>query len=200
MPRPPDAELEERIVAAAIRLLDRGGDRAITLRAVAKEAGTTTPTIYQRFRNREVLMKRLIDQITEETMVMFESTRSIEAMFRAFLDDSRAHPTRMNLTVQTFGARYVSGERMPAFELLQTRIEVEVGIRGRECEDLALAIASLAFGTAQGMIAAGKDSRHAAQFQRTALEALRMLLAAFSRNGKGRVAARRAQKKKARLR
>jgi len=200
MPRPPDAELEERIVAAAIRLLDRGGDRAITLRAVAKEAGTTTPTIYQRFRNREVLMKRLIDQITEETMVMFESTRSIEAMFRAFLDDSRAHAMRVNLVVQTFGARYVSGERMPAFELLQTRIEVEVGIRGRECEDLALAIASLAFGTAQGMIAAGKDSRHAAQFQRTALEALRMLLAAFSRNGKGRVAARRAQKKKARLR
>ena len=200
MPRPPDAELEERIVAAAIRLLDRGGDRAITLRAVAKEAGTTTPTIYQRFRNREVLMKRLIDQITEETMVMFESTRSIEAMFRAFLDDSRAHPTRMNLTVQTFGARYVSGERMPAFELLQARIEVEVGIRGRECEDLALAIASLAFGTAQGMDAARGNTRHAAQFQRTALEALRMLLAAFSRNGKGRVPTRRAQKKKARLR
>jgi len=200
MPRPPDAELEERIVAAAIRLLDRGGDRAITLRAVAKEAGTTTPTIYQRFRNREVLMKRLVDQITEETMVMFESTRSIEAMFRAFLDDSRAHPTRMNLTVQTFGARYVSGERMPAFELLQARIEVEVGIRGRECEDLALAIASLAFGTAQGMDAARGNTRHAAQFQRTALEALRMLLAAFSRNGKGRVPTRRAQKKKARLR
>ena len=49
MPRTPDPELEDRIVAAAMRLLDRGGEEAITMRAVAQEAGTTTPTIYERF-------------------------------------------------------------------------------------------------------------------------------------------------------
>ena len=65
MPRLPDAALEERIVAAAIRLLDRGGESAITLRAVAKEAGTSTPTIYQRFPDRATLMKKLIGQLTD---------------------------------------------------------------------------------------------------------------------------------------
>ncbi len=198
MPRMPDAELEQRIVAGAVRLLDAGGEGAITLRAVAKEAGTTTPTIYKRFRDRDVLMQRLVDGLTDEMMAVFQSTRSVEAMVRAFLDESRARPMRVNLMVTTFGERYAAGESMPAFELLQSRIELEVGTRGKECEDLALAIASLAFGTAQGMIAAGSDTRHAAQFRRTALHALRMLLAGFRKSGKGRTPGRGSGSEKAR--
>jgi AcrR family transcriptional regulator len=198
MPRLPDAALEERIVAGAVRLLDAGGEGAITLRAVAKEAGTTTPTIYKRFRDRDVLMQRLVDGLTDEMMAVFQSTRSVEAMVGAFLDESRARPMRVNLMVTTFGARYAAGESMPAFELLQLRIKKEVGIGGRECEDLALAIASLAFGTAQGMIAAGSDTKHAAEFERTAMHALRLLLKAFSRSRQRRMPVRLALKKKAR--
>src|SRR5664279_3331999 len=100
-------------------------------------------------------------------MDIFQPIASIQGIFRAYLRHSRSHPMRVGLMVETFGARYVAGEKMPAFELLQSRIVEEVGIRGRECEDLALAIASLGFGTAQGMIAAGNDTRQAAQFQRT---------------------------------
>jgi len=196
MPRLPDAELEERIVAAAMRLLDRGGEPSITLRSVAKEAGTTTPTIYQRFRNREELMKGVIRRATQEVMDILEPTVSIEGLFRAYLLHARTHPTRVGLMVETFGARYVARERMPAFELLQSRIVEEIGIKGRGCEDLALAIASLGFGTAQGMIAAGNDSRHAAQFRRTAVHALRMLLIAFSAERKSRVPVRRGSAKK----
>ena len=68
---------------------------------------------------------------------------------------------------------------MPALELLESRITSEMGIRGRAKEDLALAIASLGLGTAQGMIATGGKTRHAAQMQRTSVRALRMLLLAF---------------------
>lgn len=198
MPRRPDAELEEKIVAAAMRLLDGGGEPAITLRAVAQEAETTTPTIYERFRNREVLMKRLVDQATEDLMALLQPLASIEAFFRSYLRHSRVHPMRVGLMVETFGARYVAGDKMPAFELLQSRIETEIGIKGRKCEDLALAIASLGFGTAQGMIAAGSNTQHAAQFQRSALEALRMLLAAFSRDKEGQAAARHSRGKESR--
>ncbi len=189
MPRTPDAELEERIVAAAMRLLDRGGESAITLRAVAKEAETTTPTIYQRFKDREVLMQRLVGEATVELADILQPLRSIEAIFRNFIRHACAHPTRMSLLVATFGARYVAGEKMPALELLRAHITEEVGIKGREREDLALAIASLAFGTAQGMIAAGSDSNLAGQFLRSAVQALRLLLAAFSRGTTSRVAA-----------
>jgi len=68
MPRSPDPALEGRLIAAALRLLDRGGESAITLRAVAKEAGTTTPSIYERFRSREALMMRLVDHATDEVV------------------------------------------------------------------------------------------------------------------------------------
>lgn len=196
MPRLPDAGLEQRIIAAATRLLDRGGESAITLRAVAKEAGTSTPTIYQRFPDRATLMKTLIGQLTDGVMDILRPQASIEAIFRQYLKYSQSHTMRVGLMIETFGSRYVAGARMPAFELLQSRITEEIGIKGRECEDLALAIASLAFGTAQGMLAAGGDSRHATQFQRTAIQALRMLLAAFSRGTKSQVPTSRARHKK----
>ena len=92
MPRVPDADLEERIVAAAMRLLDSGGEEAITLRAVAKEAGTTTPTIYQRFRDREVLMERLVDKATEEVMAILQPMATVEAIFREYLRHSPRAP------------------------------------------------------------------------------------------------------------
>jgi AcrR family transcriptional regulator len=200
MPRSPDAELEERIVAAAIRLLDRAGEPAITLRAVAKEAGTTTPTIYQRFEDREVLMKHVIHRVTEEVVAALRRATSIEGLVRAYLRDAQAHPMRLELSVHTFGKRYVAGEAMPAFELLQARIEEKIGIKGRACEDLALAIAALAFGTAQGMAASAVNPKHVEQIERSALRALRMLVAAFSRGGKSRARIAPARKKKSRTR
>jgi AcrR family transcriptional regulator len=184
MPRKPDPVLEQKIVAAAVRLLDRGGEEAVTLRAVAKEAGTTTPTIYERFHDRDELIQQVVVLATEEIVAAIQPKTSIEAMFEEYLRYCRAHPVRLNLTVGTFGKRYVSGEPMPAFDLLRFRISSQIGIKGRECEDLALAIASLAFGTAQGVIAAGKRTRHAKEFQRASLQALRRLLGAFQRGAK----------------
>ena len=181
MPRKPDPVLEQKIVAAAARLLDRGGEAAVTLRAVAKEAGTTTPTIYERFHDRDGLIQQIVVLATEEIVAALQPKTSIQGMFEEYLRYCRAHPMRLNLTVGTFGKRYVAGEPMPAFDLLRFRITAQIGIRGRECEDLALAIASLAFGTAQGVIAAGKRTPHAKEFHRASLQALRRLLGAFTR-------------------
>lgn len=87
---------------------------------------------------------------------------------------------RFNLTVETFAGRLVVGEKMPVYELLKCRISRQFGIRGRKCEELSLAVASLAFGTVRGMIAAGSDTKHAEDLQKASLGALRLLLAAFS--------------------
>ena len=43
MPRHPDPDLEERILKAAHALWRRGGDKALTMRVVARAAGTNTP-------------------------------------------------------------------------------------------------------------------------------------------------------------
>jgi AcrR family transcriptional regulator len=49
MPRHPDPFLEGQILDAAAGLWRKGGDKALTIRAVAQAAHTTTPTIYRRF-------------------------------------------------------------------------------------------------------------------------------------------------------
>lgn len=49
IPRPRDPEIEDRIVAAVRRLLDRSGYDALTMTAVADEAGVGKPAIYRRF-------------------------------------------------------------------------------------------------------------------------------------------------------
>lgn len=45
---------------------------------------------------------------------------------------------------------------MPVYQLLKAQLTKEVGVHGTRCEQLAMAIASLAPGTARGMIAAGE--------------------------------------------
>jgi AcrR family transcriptional regulator len=181
MPRTPDPELEERIVAAAMRLLDRAGESAITMRAVAREAGTTTPTIYERFPDREAVLRRVAERGTDELFLILQPLRRVEAMAQQYLRFSCAHPMRYDLTVEIFGARFVAGEPRPVFDLFKSRLTEEIGVTGRRCEDLALAIASLFVGTARGMVAAGTDTHHANELRRASMAALRLLLKAFSR-------------------
>lgn len=181
MPKRPDPQLEARVVAAAMRLLDRDGEEGITMRSVAAEAGTTTPTIYERFRDRDALLQRVLEEATVELLAVLEPEHSIEGIFEAYLQFNAARPMRFNLTVQTFGRRLTMGEKMPVFDLVRSRIRQQLGSSTREAEDVSLAIASLLLGTVGGMIAAGVDSHHASELKRTSLSALRKLLAAFSK-------------------
>lgn len=189
MPRTPDPELEDRIVAAALRLLDRGGDAAVTMRAVAREAGTTTPTLYERFADRDALIRQVARRGTEEVVAAIRPLTSVEGTAREFLRFNCAHPMRFNLTVETFNARFVAHEPRPAFDLLKTRLTEEVGVTGSKCEDLALAIASLFIGTARGMIAVGCETRHASELRRAALSALRLLMQSFSDSARAQLEA-----------
>lgn len=186
MPRTPDPELEDRIVAAALRLLDRGGDAAVTMRAVASEAATTTPTIYERFQDRDALMLRVVLRVTDEAFAVLQAMRSVEQLFSEFLRFNCQHPLRFNVSVQTFGARRAAGDKMPVFDLLKSRLTEELGVTGNKCEELALAITSLAFGTVRGMVAAGVETHHASELRRASLSALRLLLKAFSGTGRRR--------------
>ena len=65
MPRQPDPDLEDRILKAAQALWKRGGDKALTLRAVARAAGTNTPAVYRRFKDRRDLVRSLLLRIVD---------------------------------------------------------------------------------------------------------------------------------------
>jgi AcrR family transcriptional regulator len=180
MPRKPDPELKNRIVDAAMRLLDRGGKEAVTVRSVALEVRTTTPTIYERFPGRDVLMHSVVHRGERELLAVLQPVNSVDKMCREFLRFICVHPWRLNLSVETFGARLVGGDPTPLFDLLKSRLTKEVGVTGKRCKDLAFAIASLFIGTATAMIAVGCETHQASELRRTSMSALQHLLKAFS--------------------
>jgi len=66
MPRQPDPDLHERILNAAQKLWKKGAEKTLTMRAVAQAAGTNTPAVYRRFRNRDDILRALLRRIQQD--------------------------------------------------------------------------------------------------------------------------------------
>jgi len=103
MPPIPDKQLEERILKAAHRLWRTRGEKGLTLRAVAREAGTTTPTLYKRFRNKEALRLALAHRVREELTADLLSSPSVEQLHRRYLAYVEAHPREYELLRLSWG-------------------------------------------------------------------------------------------------
>jgi AcrR family transcriptional regulator len=179
MPRMPDPQLEERIVQAAVRLMDEMGGEAVTMRSVAAAAGTTTPTIYERFRDREGLLDAVRELWEQEIVAELRKADSVVDMAERFIRLSCKYPRRFDLTVDTFGNRLASHAPQPGLDLLRQRVTDETQAHGAEHESLVLAIASLAFGATRGMIAAGPDHRRSRDLKKACFSALRLLLDSY---------------------
>jgi len=54
------ARLREEIVAAAARLIEEGGQHAVSLRAIARRAGITAPSIYAHFEDLDEVLKAVV--------------------------------------------------------------------------------------------------------------------------------------------
>ena len=66
MSRTADSSLSNRILDAAYELLHAKGIEAVTLREVAAQAKTSTPTVYARFKTKEHLLMSVADRIRKE--------------------------------------------------------------------------------------------------------------------------------------
>src|ERR1700683_3039282 len=97
MPRHADPELEERILEAAHILWHRGGDKALTLRAVARAARTNTPAMYRRFKNRQELVRGLLLRIDKRTREDFEASRTIEGIAEKYVESAVRQPNEYQL-------------------------------------------------------------------------------------------------------
>jgi len=92
MPRHSDPQLEGRILSTADRLFHRGGEKALTMRAVARAAGTTTPTLYQRFRNREEILRVLVQRSQQRLVEEIRPSRSLGELCQRVLAYCLANP------------------------------------------------------------------------------------------------------------
>jgi len=92
MPRHPDPDLEERVLCAADKLWRKGGDEALTMRAVAEAAGTNTPAVYRRFKDRDDLIRALLLRIAERIREHFQKGGTLEEMCEAYVDYALSMP------------------------------------------------------------------------------------------------------------
>ncbi|HVO56263.1 MAG TPA: helix-turn-helix domain-containing protein [Dongiaceae bacterium] len=102
MPPHVDQQLQEKILKAAQRLWRMRGEEGLTLRSVAKEAGTTTPTVYKRFRNKEALRAALAERFREQLNEHLFGAKSLEDVCRRYLEFAEKHQHEYQLLLRSW--------------------------------------------------------------------------------------------------
>jgi AcrR family transcriptional regulator len=163
VPRHPNPGLEERILKAARKLWKKGGERSLTMRAVAEAAGTNTPAVYRRFRDREDILRALLQIIRLEFAAELRAARSPEEACQRYLDYGLSHPHEYELFYQheyelfysarsvRAGARNLVGR--PARDTMQQKLADKLGGTPEDYARLTTSLWMLCHGAAMLMIA-----------------------------------------------
>jgi AcrR family transcriptional regulator len=150
MPRKPDPALEARILNAARRLWIKGGDEALSMRAVARAAGTNTPAIYRRFPHRTDILRALVRTVQQELLEVLQTCNSLEEAGRQIFEFALAHHGEYALV--TSGLLYRIGEPQPNFTYMKRRTAEWLGGKPEDHIPLLVAIWSAVHGTAMLLI------------------------------------------------
>jgi AcrR family transcriptional regulator len=165
MPRHPDPDLEGRILAAASKLWSKGGEEALTMRAVAKAAGTNTPALYRRFKDRDDILRALVQRMQAEITALAEASRTPEEICERYVDYGLSHPHEYELFYQheyellraSRTGRALNRESRPALDAVRRKLAEKLGGLPEDHTRLALALWMLAHGAA--MLLIGKSLR-----------------------------------------
>jgi AcrR family transcriptional regulator len=178
MPRKADAGLEGRIVDVAYRLWSEKGEKALTMRAVAKSARTTTPTLYGRFRDKHDLLEFLRERARRRLFVAIQPAQSAGEACRLALAFISQHGHEYRLLTSEWAARFADQKPMPSYQLLQERLTEQLGGQPEDHGRLTMGLIALVHGTA--MLRPESDEHHdiAQEFQTACLEACDALIAA----------------------
>lgn len=152
MPRHPDPEVEKRILTAASRLWARGGEKALTMRAVASAAETTTPTVYERYRDRADILRALRLQTRRQLFATLSPTRTLSEAVQSYLDFALENSHGYQVLFDGVGRPPSLHEPWPSFNLMRQRLVERLGGTPRQHNRLMLAIWSLMHGTAMLII------------------------------------------------
>lgn len=182
MPRHPDPDLEQRILGAASRLWARGGEKALTMRAVAKAAGTTTPTVYGRYRDRDDILRALRLETRRELFAALSQTRTLRDAFQRHLDFALAHSHAYEVLFDGVGKPPSLHESWPSFNLLRERLAQRLGGSPRQHTRLMLAVWCLMHGTAMLIIRGQFEGALRTQTIHSCLDACDGILEAAARS------------------
>jgi AcrR family transcriptional regulator len=184
LPRHPDPELEQRILDAASRLWARGGPKALTMRAVAQAADTTTPTVYERYRDRDDILRALRLKTRADLFAALRRTRTLRQAFRRQLDFALQHRHAYEVLFDGVARSPSLHESWPSFNLIRQRVARRLGGTPREHTRLMLAVWSLMHGTAMLIIRGGFEGALREQTIHACLDAFDGMLLSASQSGR----------------
>jgi len=182
VPRRPDPDLEKRILCAASRLWARGGEKALTMRAVAKAAGTTTPTVYERYRDRDDILRALRIETRRELFAALSGTRTLRETFQSHLEFALAHSHAYEVLFDGVAKPPSLHEAWPSFNLMRERVAKRLGGNPRQHTRLMLAVWSLMHGAAMLIIRGGFEGMLRTQTVHACMDAFDGMLESAGRS------------------
>jgi AcrR family transcriptional regulator len=180
MPRKADVRLEGRILDAAYHLWSRRGEHALTMRAVARASRTTTPTLYERFSNKEDLLSLLRRRARLNLFSAIKPSHTPAQACRRVLDFFVAYPNDYRLITEDWAIAFARKEHMPSFEFLKRRLAAQLGGKPVQHNPLALALVALLHGTATLLHSANIHQRISRDFRHSCIAACEALIRAAS--------------------
>lgn len=151
-----DPDLAKTLLAAAKELWIEHGDAGFNLRAVAARAGTTTATLYTRFRSRDDILRALRDASLAKFHEHVKVTNAVAEFCAAYLDFAERFPRDYELM---FGSHW--RQRTTQTELdrligrLVARIDNEIHCGPSRARALAFKIWLLLQGAATERLSSG---------------------------------------------
>jgi len=170
MPRHPDTRVEGNIINAAYNLLEEGGEHALTMRAVAKRAGTTTPTVYHRFKDKRDLAEIVRERAVEKLVKAVTPAKSAVEMCERLLDFAIANRHLYRVFTADWAVRLAHNAPKPTFELIKKRLAERLGGSPDDHWELAMALGALVHGTATMLLADGVEDSIAKSLRRICVE------------------------------
>lgn len=175
MPPVADRHLEERILKAARRLWRAHGDEGLTLRAVAHAAGTTTPTLYKRFRSKEAIRLALASRLREELNAELFGSSTLEEVCRGYLRYAEANPHEYELLQMYWGHFFAPGSPRPMRVWVLAQLAARFGGKPESYELLFDTCFLLCHGTAT-LLVLSDDQRQRKAMHEACLRACDKLL------------------------
>jgi TetR/AcrR family transcriptional regulator, tetracycline repressor protein len=162
--RPKEPLTRDRVIGAALRLMDEEGLEAVSMRRVAREVGVEAMSLYHHVEDKE----DLLDGVCEHVMAGFDFPDPVDDWAencrrgaRAWRDLLRAHPAVMRLFAEQRGpVRSIDSMRPMEYAL---RILRECGLSDRDTAQAFHAFGGYIQGFVMmelGSIAGGSDEEH----------------------------------------
>jgi len=176
MPRTADKHLERRILDAGYKLWSEGGEAALTMRNVAVSAGTTTPTVYERFRDKKALIRSLRERASRRLFFAIRSSSITLEACRCAIDFALTHGQEYLLLTTYWAERLSRKEKSPTFEFLKELLAKELGGPPAKHAKLAFALIALVHGTAMFLLAEDVPSEMRTRLRRTCINGCESLI------------------------